>query len=415
MSFDEKQFRRLVSETQKTVVALGTTSEVVLERQRKFTEKLVKHLKTLNTPFERDLCLEWVDGFEHDPASALTSSYVEWIACRRFVILLAEQEAGTLTSWKHYQSRKVEMPVSNDFLDALSQFQAYLRETDLRPSSIERSERTARFLLLYLESQGLSCVSEIRNANIAEYFISPKFDGQKPKTFQTEASDLKHFIRFITEGGRSDQASLIHAIPTYRISSERIVKTLTPEMVSAIMRNKPDSATNKRDKAACLLALHVGLRSGDIRNLKFGDIDLDAGILSVTQQKTGVVLQMPVDNETQNAIIDYILNERRDCVAEYIFVTSVGPAQKLARRQFRIKYRTVDTDLYEKIPQDGLQIFRRTFASRLLQCGTPLSMISEMLGQVSRDAVQRYLSTEEEKMKRCSLNLALIPYAKEDF
>lgn len=415
MSFDENQFRQLIDNTRKTVVALGTTSADVLKRHEKIAEMLVKHLKTLDTSFDRDECLQWVDGFEHDPASAMSSSYVEWIAYRRFIILLAEQKAGTLTSWTHYQSRKVEMPKGSDFVDALIQFQAYLRTTDLRPTSIERSERSARFLLLHLESQGLSSISEIGNADIAGYFISPRYEGKKTTTFQTDASDLKHFIRFITKSGRSNQENLIHAIPTYRVSRERIVKTLTPEMVSAIMRNKPDSATDKRDKAACLLALHVGLRSGDIRNLKFGDIDLDAGVLSVRQQKTEVRLQMPVDNETQNAIIDYILHERRDCASEYIFVTSVGPAQKLARRQFRIKYRAKDTDMFKKIPQDGLQIFRRTFASRLLQCGTPLSMISEMLGQVSKHAVQRYLSTEEAKMKRCSLGLALIPYKKGDF
>lgn len=415
MSFNEKQFRSLVSETQEAIVALGTTSEVVLKRQRRFTEQLVDHLKALDIPFNREECLQWVDGFEHDPASALSSSYVEWIAVRRFVILLAEQEAGTLISWKHYPSQTVEQPQSSNFLEVFAQYKAHLSTMDISLSTIDRKARIARCLLLYLERQGVYEISEIRNADIAEFFSSPRYDGKKPKTFQTEASDLKTFILFITENGHTSQDSLLYAIPRYRISTEKIVTILTPKMISDIMSDRPDSLTDKRDKAACLLALHVGLRSGDIRNIKFGDIDLAAGILTVTQKKTGVPLQMPVDNETQNAIIDYILNERRNCGSEYVFVTSVGPAQKLARKQFRIKYRAENTESFEQIPHDGLQIFRRTFASRLLQCGTPLSMISEMLGQVSRDAVQRYLSTEEEKMKRCSLCLTLIPYARGDF
>jgi len=415
MKFNEKQFRYLVDETRKTVIALGTTSEAVLKRHQKITEMLVDYLKELDIPFNRDICLCWVDEMEHDPASAMSSSYVEWIAYRRFVILLAEQEAGTLTSWKHYQSQKVEMPKNIRFIDVFTQYQAFIHTTDLSQSSMERKLKSARQLLLYLDGQGISDVSEIRNEDIAGYFISPRYNGKKPKTFQTDASDLRTFIRFITENGYTSEEKLHYAIPSYRASTERIVTTLTPEVISSIMADKYDSLTNKRDKAVCLLALHVGLRSGDIRNLKFGDIDLESGVLSVIQNKTGVKLQMPVDNETQNAIIDYILNERRNCESEYIFITAVGATQKLARRHFRIRYRAKGTESFDKIPHDGLQIYRRTFASQLLKCGTPLSMITEMLGQVSRLAVQRYLSTEEEKMKRCSLSLSLIPYTKGDF
>jgi integrase len=146
-------------------------------------------------------------------------------------------------------------------------------------------------------------------------------------------------------------------------------------------------------------------------DLQFGDIDWENGVLSVKQSKTGVNLQMPLDNETQNAIIDYVLNERRDCKTDYIFVTAVGAAQRIARRHFRIKYRASR----EKIPHEGLHIFRRTFASRLLQSGTPLEMISEMLGHIDKGSVQCYLSTDGVKMKRCALDLSLIPYGRGDF
>jgi integrase len=120
---------------------------------------------------------------------------------------------------------------------------------------------------------------------------------------------------------------------------------------------------------------------------------------------------MPVDNETQNAIIDYLLNERRDCKSEYIFVTAVGAAQKLARRHYRIKYRASK----EEIPHEGLQIFRRTFASELLKCGVPRGTISSMLGHIDKVSIEPYLSTDDVKMKRCSLGLSLIPHSKEVF
>jgi integrase len=186
-------------------------------------------------------------------------------------------------------------------------------------------------------------------------------------------------------------------------------------MVSDILEDEPDSLVDKRDRAIGFLALHLGLRTVDIRNLKFSDIDWGKKTLKITQSKTGVQLEMPIDNETENAIIDYVLNERRDCKLENIFITAVGPAQKLARHNYRIKYRAKDAPTFDKIPHDGLHVFRRTFASRLLQCGVEVSMISDMLGHIDKNTAQRYLSTDEVKMKRCALNLSAIPYRRGDF
>ena len=411
MKFYEEQFRDLVCETGKTVVALGTTSKMVLKRHQKFAEQLVEYLRAMDIPFERDICLQWVDSMEHDPAAVLSSSYVEWIALRRFVILLAEQKDGTLTSWKHYQSRKVEMPESKDFSAVLPTYKAYLEQIGLQEKTVIHHTSSVRRLLIHLEKQGTSTLSDIQNVDIAGYFVSPRFDNRRPGGVQAEACELKKFVLFLNEYGYNGRDTLQYAIPKYRVPVEKIVTTLTHEMVSDVLEDEPDSLVDKRDKAVCLLALHVGLRSCDIRNLKFSDVDWDKGILTIKQQKTDVYLQMPLDNETQNAIIDYVLNERRKCETEYIFVTGVGPAQKIARRHYRIKYRAA----HEQIPHEGLHIFRRTFASKLLKSGTPLERISEMLGHVDKASVQCYLSTDDEKMRRCALDLSLIPCKRRGF
>jgi integrase len=232
---------------------------------------------------------------------------------------------------------------------------------------------------------------------------------------KSELGVLKKFILFLVENEYNPRKTLCYAIPKHRVSTEKIITTLTPEIIADIMEDDPDSIKNKRDKAFCLLALNIGLRSSDIRNLKFCDIDWEQGTLSIRQQKTNVALQLPLDNETQNAIIDYILHERRDLKSDYIFITAVGGARKIAAWHYRIKRRAKNTSSFSKIPHDGLHILRRTFASNLLKCGTPLATISEMMGHIDKNIVKRYLSTDDEKMKRCSLDLSLIPCRKEQF
>lgn len=412
MSFNEEKFRQLVSNTQITIMALGTTSKYVFQRQMRFAEQLIKHLKSLNIPFERESCLQWVDSMEHDPAARKSSSYIEWIAKRRFVILLSEQEAGTLNHWQLYKSQTLTMPDSENYATILKLYRTFLFDAGFVDTTVGEYTAYVRRLLIYLENQGVTNVSDIQNKDIANYFASQRFMNRKPKGIQSEICKLRKFLNFLGNDGHNDCKTLEYAIPYHRVPIQRIVTTLTPEMVSDIMEDKPDSLVNLRDKAVCLLALHIGLRSSDICNLKLGDIDWEKDALKIIQTKTNVELHMPLDSETQNAIIDYVLYERRNCKTEYIFITADGPTHKLRRSGFSIKYRALNTTSYDKIPQDGLQIFRRTYASRLLKSGTPLSMISKMLGHVGMNAVQHYLSTDDVKMKRCALDMSLIPYRR---
>ena len=415
MRFDEQGFRHLVDETTATIIRLGTTSHAVLDRYKRFTEMLVAHLKTLDQPFELARCLEWVNSLEHDPASMLSASYIDWKALHRFVHLLAEQQAGTLTEWHHYLCFTPELPKTDEYVSILVEFQEVMKAEGKYATTIKSYSSMARRLLLYLESTGITKFSNVSNQNLLNYFQTDRFKDRNPKGVQTELCALKKFLRFAADVGYTACGSLHYALPKIRQSGDKIITTIDEKVESDLMEDEPDSLVNKRDQAILLLALHTGLRGCDIRALRFCDIDWEKETIHIRQKKTGVDLEIPIDSATQNAIIDYILNERRDCEQEYIFVTSVGPIKKLARRHYRMKYRTQGTESYENLPHDGLHIYRRTFASRLLQSGTPLPLISEMLGHIDKNSVRVYLSTDEAKMKRCALDIALIPYRREEY
>ena len=415
MSFNETEFRLLAKETEATVIRLGTTSHEVLNRHKRYIEMLVDHLRSVNRPFDIDLCLEWVNSLPHDPAQMLNSSYVDWIALHRFIHLLEEQKNGTLTSWKHYLTLSLEMPSSADLCDKLDAFSEEMNLDGYKTETIKGYRSIVRRFLIYIESAGIRSVSEITNQNVIDYFKTDRFQNRSARGMQGEIGCLRKFFKFLTDHHYTDNQALPYALPRVRHPRERIITTIDEAIEKDLMEDKTDSLVNKRDQAILLLALHTGLRSCDIRALRFSDIDWEKETIHIKQKKTGVDLEIPIDSATQNAIIDYVLNERRSCDKEYIFVTAVGPAQKMARRHYRMKYRTRGTDSFERLPHDGLHIYRRTFASRLLQSGATLPEISEMLGHIDKSSVQVYLTTDEAKMKRCSLDLSLIPCCKEVF
>ena len=51
MSFNEKEFRTLVDETKKSVIALGTTSKAVLEKHELYSKKLISYLREKDSEF----------------------------------------------------------------------------------------------------------------------------------------------------------------------------------------------------------------------------------------------------------------------------------------------------------------------------------------------------------------------------
>lgn len=415
MKFNEQEFRRLVDETESTVIRLGTTSHSVLDRHKRFAEMLVEHLKTIDCPFDLIHCLEWADSMEHDPADALSSSYVDWIALHRFIHLLAEQQAGMLTHWHHYLSYSLKLPETPEFIELLDAFQVILEKEDKAVTTVKAYSAHARRLLLYLEDVGICKFSAVQNQDILRYFKTDRFKDRNLKSIQTEVCSLKKFLLFVAEAGYTECRTLHCALPKIRHSCEKIITTIDKQIEEDLLEDEADSLVNKRDQAVLLLALNTGLRGCDIRALKFGDIDWEKQIIHIRQKKTDVDIEIPIDSATQNAVIDYILNERRQCDQEYIFLTAIGPAQKLARRHYRMKYRTQGTDSYDRLPHDGLHIYRRTFASRLLQSGTPLPLISEMLGHIDKNSVRVYLSTDEAKMKRCALDISRIPCRREEY
>lgn len=411
MNFDEKQFRSLVDETYNKIISFGTTKGILIDKKSVFVDRLVEFLKEHDTPFNFELCLEWIDAMEHDPPCTLSSSYLHWIAFRRLVILISKQSKGCFDYWTHYNSASMLTPESEDYCRLVSEYRKYLEDNDYRKETARRYSSRSREFLIYLETNHVYDISKLTNKLITDYFISDKCTHLNYRSLQAECSIMRKFLFFLHEFCALDTVMLNYAIPSYRVTWEKIVTTVDKDIDSAVLADKPEYIINKRDKAMILLALHLCLRGCDIRNIKFSNINFETGMLSIIQSKTGIPLELPMDIETQNAILDYILHERRECDSEYVFITAVGLAQKIQRHHIKFRRRTIGTDAYDKIPKDGLHILRRTGASRMLRSGVPLTTISSMLGHVSEDAVQRYLTTDEENMRKCSIGLSQIPYS----
>ncbi len=205
--------------------------------------------------------------------------------------------------------------------------------------------------------------------NLYQYLIYlsvliKSYKNRKPSGVKAEILRTNHFIIYLEKNDLID-SSLHFTAPSLHVNESKIVSTISAEIEKIILDDFPLFPSNLRNKAIYLLALRCGLRRIDIINLKFSNIDWSNNLIDIIQIKTNIPLTIPMDNETSNAIIDYILNERKECNIDNIFITSQAPFRKLNRisLDFLKRLRNVSED---KLPQEfGTHILRRTFASNL--------------------------------------------------
>lgn len=314
-----------------------------------------------------------------------------------------------------YKDFDVPYPTNDSFIELCSSYRHYLELQNYAAATIRLRISFVEKLLVYLEQRGRTTFAAVTNEDVAKYFLTDHFKDRKPAGIKTEANILKLFLEYTEEQKIAGTDLLHYAVPVCNVKESRIVTTISPQGEKALLDDHPGFVADKREKATYLLALRLGLRSCDIYNLRFQDIDWERGFLNITQQKTSVELHMRMDNETQNALIDYILNERRELQSEYIFVTAFGHLARKTGHCRSLRTRMNGEHIENHLPHDGLHILRRTFASRLLEDGAALPVIAAALGQISPESTRPYLSTNEKMMCKCALSLSGIPCRREEF
>ena len=131
------------------------------------------------------------------------------------------------------------------------------------------------------------------------------------KTVEQAICGLRHFLRFLYSQKMVERnyAEKIHMPPISKTA--KIPSVWSSDELKALLavidRNNP---LGKRDYSMILLACVLGIRSIDIKNLRFSDFDWENNKLSFIQHKTKKPISLPLPKAVGWAVIDYIKNGR---------------------------------------------------------------------------------------------------------
>lgn len=217
------------------------------------------------------------------------------------------------------------------------------------------------------------------NAGIIRRIVSHRI-SQAPGSASLIAVIMRSYLRFLISRGECEPA-LQHAFPSirrYRLGTlPRYMDDATVEKIIASCLT--DTAVEIRDKAIILLLARLGLRAGDVCQLRLADIDWNAGYLRVSG-KGRRADRLPLPQDAGDAILDYIERARPPIDEERLFVRVQPPF-----RPFRssaeiagIVARVFDRGDIKGVPT-GAHVFRHSLATRMLRAGAGLESVGAVL------------------------------------
>jgi site-specific recombinase XerD len=287
----------------------------------------------------------------------------------------------------------------------------------LRPGTLHGRTTELTIFLDFLHSRKARTLDQIQASDLSE-FISCRADlplGRirrdhwlEPKTVARIVSDMRSFLRFLTMRGIL-QKDLGAELPKIRVPRDAKIPSvweqeLVVRLLEAVDRS---SAKGKRDYAILLLACRLGMRVGDIRTLKIEQLHWEDSIIEVTQSKTASPLRLPLTNEVGEALIDYLKSGRPQTVHREVFLKANPPFDPFKGNNLHhivTYWRLLGGIRFRTAQKRGFHSLRHTLATRLLEKGTPLTTIAEILGHSSLESTRIYAKADVEALRTVALD-----------
>ena len=287
--------------------------------------------------------------------------------------------------------------------------EAYLRWLEQHqlaaPGTIERRAQSISQFLRWLGPLATSQrISELMPETVERFFLTyAKSRGRSAQRSMQAA--LRTFFRFCLQRGYIQQ-SLDRAVPTlrcYKLST--VVRGLSEEqalkLLQCIDRHSP---AGRRDYAICQLLYTYGVRGGQVRALRFEDIDWTGNQILFRALKHGKATLLPLTREVGESLLDYLQNARPDCQDPHLFVTLRAPYHGLKNSSVlsnRIDHYIRAAGI--EIACKGAHIFRHGFATRMLAQGHSLKAIADVLGHRHLESTFIYTKVDFEHLKQVAL------------
>jgi integrase len=394
----------LVSALDAELVRLGYKSSTLVW-YRGYWRRLERYFASCDVhEFSLDVAMAWVDEacggfFEKEQAGALKATDIYMFR----VAAMLDDFAVHGSVLRRYSRSVSKLNAEQSVV--LAGFQAWLRAEGCAVSTVRAYGTVAGEFLAFTASRG--GLAGLDGGVIGAFVAT--LAGYQAKTVEHKLCAVRSLLRFAAAGGLIDRG-VLETVPAVRSSRQARVPSVwdpadVAKVLEAIDRGNP---SGKRDYAIVLLICRLGLRGVDVKRLEFADLDWPGNRVSVVQAKTGRRVDLPLLKDVGWAIIDYIRDGRPASDCPQVFVRHTAPIGPFSDQdhlhQILVKHaRVAHVSLSEK-RRHGMHSLRHTLATRLMEDGTPVERIADILGHQSVQSTGVYLKSSLGLLARCALD-----------
>ena len=302
------------------------------------------------------------------------------------------------------------------YRNCTEKFYSELVDNGLSYGYVVNSRKVIKELIQFLDADGIHEPTDIR-AEHNDRFIQSYY-WLSPKGIETKLSMLRRYYRYLYLK-QYIILPLAERLPHASIQGRmKFPTTWNTDQIEKIKASADrTSPSGKRSFAMIMLSAELGLRIGDIRNLKLQDINWNKKQISIIQHKTDKALLLPLSDDVGWAIIDYLRNGRPYTDSLNVFVKHRPPYDAFPINSTMnhilsivMNKAGIPPEMKENV---GWHTFRRSLATNLLQNNVEMVTISEILGHSDPDIAGRYyVKLDVENLRKCSLSMEVKDYAR---
>lgn len=337
------------------------------------------------------------DFFQFRKRSGFGLQLGDRAAVARFLNLLRDHGVAT---------ERIPQSLLTPIQEALREYDQYLEKE--RSLSLATRIGYAPFVRQFLMSRfgrGRVDLSKLNPRDVLE-FVRRSAGQLKNKRALLMTTALRSFLRFARyrDDITLDLAACVPPVASWSLST--LPKALPAAQVKQVLADarKRRSAVARRDYAILLLLARLGLRGGEVCHLVLEDLDWENSRIAI-RGKGGRVTHLPLPADVGQAIAAYLQHDRpqvsdtrrlflriRAPLAGFKGQGSVGSVVKHALQRAKIDS-----------PRKGAHQFRHSLASTMLQQGSSLSEIGELLRHRSPDTTAIYAKVDLRSLRPLAL------------
>lgn len=285
--------------------------------------------------------------------------------------------------------------------DLISEYQHYLVSEKMKSENTVHSyvSDLQNYIYYLNEKQGIDDIRNVDTKTIQKYLAYLKKLGYRPTSTSRALSAIKSFHKFLYLEHRTLEN------PATNLSSPKLDKklptVLSVEEVIKLLDSLDDSTPiHHRNKAMIEMVYGTGLRVSELVGLKLQDLHLTNKMISV-KGKGNKERIVPINDYANKVLREYIINSRPKLAKPskdngYVFLNHLGTP--ISRQSFFLilKEQCNKAGITKEVSPHTL---RHSFATHLLEAGTDLRLIQEMLGHEDISTTQIYTHLSNQKLK----------------